>query len=129
MEEAVRSGTVQPVDARPPDVYAGRRKPQGFPVAGHIRGAKNLPHPELFAKTPDGALVFRPAGELRELARGRGIDPDVPTITDCTSGFFSSGTWFVFHELFGNRDTQLYDGSMLAWVADRRRRELVEAAG
>jgi len=53
----------------------------------------------------------------------KGIDPEAPSITYCDSGHLSSGHWFVLHELLGNKQARLYDGSMHEWT---KRKEPVE---
>jgi thiosulfate/3-mercaptopyruvate sulfurtransferase len=40
---------------------------------------------------------------------------DKPTIAYCWSGAQSSLNWYVMHELLGNKNARLYDGSMQEW--------------
>jgi len=40
----------------------------------------------------------------------------MPAGTYCNTGHLASGTWFVLHELAGNRQARLYDGSLNAWA-------------
>lgn len=122
---AVESGEVQLVDARTPDFYRGEKKKDYVYAAGHIRGAKNLPHPEMFEKTADGALVFRTGEKALALLAKYGVDPGKPSITYCNSGHLGSGAWFFMYEIVGNRNTQLYDGSMHAFTMSDAGKALV----
>jgi len=51
----------------------------------------------------------------------KGIDPESKSIAYCNSGHLSSGLWFIEHEMFGNKNASLYDGSMHAWTKDSKR--------
>jgi hypothetical protein len=53
--------------------------------------------------------------ELRDVAAVKGVDLDAPTIAYCNTGVAASLSWFALHEILGNTDTRLYDGSMHAW--------------
>lgn len=114
--EAVRRGDVQLVDARTPDFYRGEKKKDYVYAFGHIEGAKNLPHPEMFEKTADGSLVFLTGEKALALLAKHGIDPHMPTITYCNSGHLASGAWFFMYAIVGNHRTELYDGSMHAFT-------------
>ena len=43
------------------------------------------------------------------------MDLGAPTIAYCNTGVTASLGWFALHELLGNQETRLYDGSMHAW--------------
>lgn len=34
----------------------------------------------------------------------------------CNTGHLASNGWFVSHELLGNKEAKLYDGSMVEWT-------------
>lgn len=104
------------VDARAPERYRGEVEPID-PIAGHIPGAINVPHPQNL--TPSGA--FRSAEALRRRYRkwlGK-IPPD-KVIVYCGSGVTS------IHNLLamlyaGLGEGKLYPGSWSEWIADGTR--------
>ena len=108
--EAVKSGNLQLVDNRPLSQYLGLYKKDYVYAKGHLPGAKSFPNelmtgPKLEAKFPS-------TSELIALSDAMGIDPNKPSITYCNSGHLASGGWFILHELMGNKQVQLYDGSL-----------------
>ncbi|MBD3669514.1 MAG: sulfurtransferase [Gammaproteobacteria bacterium] len=108
---------MQMVDNRPLNQYMGVVTKSYVFDSGHIPGAKLYPTSLITNnKTPTKLL---PVQELRELAKGMGIDPDAKTITYCNSGQLASGGWFVMHELMGNDKVRLYDGSMHEWTLNK----------
>ncbi len=115
---AVKQGNAQLVDNRPLDQYLGIWHKSYVYAPGHIPGARIysnniMTQPRLPAR-------FLPVADLKQLAKGLGLDPDKPTITYCNSGHLASGGWFIWHELFGNKNTRLYDGSMHEWTLEKR---------
>ena len=118
VERAMKDGKAQLVDNRPLDQYLGTWHKSYVYAAGHIPGAR------IFANSlmtrPAKPARFLPVGDLKALAEGLGLSPDRPTITYCNSGHLASGGWFIWHELFGNKDTKLYDGSMHEWTLEKR---------
>ena len=48
--------------------------------------------------------------------KASGIDPSVATIAYCDSGHYSTGLWFLMHEIMGNKQAKQYDGSMHEWT-------------
>lgn len=107
------AGTVNLVDVRSPDEFAGRLlAPAHLPQEqsqrpGHVPGAVNVPWSK--AANEDG--TFRSDDELRSLYEGAGLDFGRPTIAYCRIGERSAHTWFVLHELLGQADVRNYDGS------------------
>ncbi|MFL6075267.1 MAG: sulfurtransferase, partial [Mycobacteriales bacterium] len=101
------------VDVRSPDEYTGKLlAPAHLPQEqsqrpGHIPTALNVPWSK--AANEDG--TFRSDDELRALYAEEGLDDSKPTIAYCRIGERSSHTWFVLHELLGQRDVKNYDGS------------------
>ena len=115
---AVGNKNVQLVDGRTPEFYLGEKKKDYVSAKGHIPGAKLVSNSDL-ADTKTGA--FKSLPELKELFAASGVDPAKPTITYCDSGHLSSGVWFIEHELLGNKNVKLYDGSMHEWTKDAKR--------
>lgn len=114
---AVKAGDTQLVDNRPFDQYLGVSKRSYVYDKGHIPGAKPLPADVVVTGRPARFLAL---DDLRKLHQGLGIDPARPTITYCNSGHLAAGGWFVQHELLGNSQARLYDGSMHEWTLDKR---------
>jgi thiosulfate/3-mercaptopyruvate sulfurtransferase len=104
------------VDVRSPQEYSGELiamagyENEGAQRAGHIPGAKSIPWGQ--AVSEDG--TFKSAHELRELYGGRKVLGG-PIIAYCRIGERSAHTWFVLHELLGERDVKNYDGSWTEW--------------
>jgi thiosulfate/3-mercaptopyruvate sulfurtransferase len=117
------AGAVQLVDVRAQDVYLGLTYHREFvqPHAkGHIPGAKSFPF-TLLIDTMGPSATFYTAEQLRELSGIFGVDPSKPTIVYCETGGQASVTWFAFHELLGNKNVRIYDGSMNEWSSDKSR--------
>jgi thiosulfate/3-mercaptopyruvate sulfurtransferase len=113
-EEVVEAiGTKNLIDVRSPDEYAGRLlAPAHLPQeqaqrAGHIPTAANVP----WSKAANDDGTFKSDEELKKLYTEAGVDWDKETIAYCRIGERSSHTWFVLHELLGDRSTKNYDGS------------------
>ena len=104
------------VDSRTPERYRGEVEPID-PVAGHIRGAINLP----FTENVDERGVFLPTERLRRRFEpplaGRGVDH---TIFYCGSGVTAAHNLLaVAHAGLG--DALLYAGSWSEWITDPAR--------
>jgi len=108
---------VQLLDARSQAFYLGTVKKSSVKKAGHIQGAK--PFPQGLLEDPMGINSFTSATTINNLLAVLDVDKSKPTITYCNSGLQAAGNWFVMHELLGNKNTKLYDGSMLEWAADK----------
>ncbi len=109
---AARGGGVL-IDNRPPDFYLGKK---GHPAAkrlGTIPGAVNVPEGRLVSG--DGRFVDADAA-ARLLAEA-GVDREGEQITFCNTGHWASLGWFVNSEILGDKNTRLYDGSMVDWSA------------
>ena len=98
---------------RSPDEFAGRLlAPAHLPQeqaqrAGHIPTAANVP----WSKAANDDGTFKSDEELKQLYTDAGVDWDKETIAYCRIGERSSHTWFVLHELLGDKSTKNYDGS------------------
>jgi thiosulfate/3-mercaptopyruvate sulfurtransferase len=114
--EALSDGR-QLVDVRSPQEFSGELiampgyENEGAQRGGHIPGAKSIPWAQ--AVREDG--TFKSADELRELYGGKGVLSGDPIIAYCRIGERSAHTWFVLHELLGERDVKNYDGSWTEW--------------
>ena len=109
--------SIRLVDVRSPQEYSGELiamagyEQEGAQRSGHIPGAASVPWAQ--AVQEDG--TFKPADELEQLYKDRGVVDGNPIIAYCRIGERSAHTWFVLHELLGNEDVRNYDGSWTEW--------------
>lgn len=103
------------VDARTPKEYKGQVAGRGE-RPGAVPGAKLLPHYTL-TKPKSGALPD--AAALKAMFEKAGVAVSGPQIAYCHTGNRASLNWFVAHELLGNKQARLYDGSMLEWARNK----------
>lgn len=116
VEAAAASGGQQLVDCRTEDFFLGLTAKRGFVAPehkGHVAGSRSLP----FVMLADNAGPARFYGveDMRRVAALKGVRLDAPTIVYCNTGVTASLGWYALHELLGNAETRLYDGSMHAW--------------
>ena len=119
VEAALSGDVVQLLDGRPLDEFSGRSKKGYVDGYGHLPGAFNLP-PQRLNEAGRPAYLHS-TDVLKALFRDNGIDPAAPTIAYCNSGRLAVAHWFILHELFGNREASLYDGSLHEWTRDPQR--------
>jgi thiosulfate/3-mercaptopyruvate sulfurtransferase len=111
--------TVQVVDARSTTQYYGTNKRDYVSSFGHIEGARMLPTEVLFRE--DGlAIKFYSPETYRSIMAMSDLEVDKPAIYYCNSGHLATGPWFIQHELIGNKQTRLFDGSMHQWTLQNR---------
>ncbi|RUM94236.1 MAG: sulfurtransferase [Thiothrix sp.] len=113
VEKAVADGT-QIIDARTEDYYSGPSQKKYVFAAGHIPGAKGFSNKLIVHG--EKAKTFLPADKIASLMKTRGINPTAPSIVYCDSGHYSTGLWFLMHEIMGNTQVKQYDGSMHEWT-------------
>ena len=101
------------VDNRPPGQYLGINSGGSPKRRGTLSSAVNIPGQWL---TVDDGGIFRSASTLKTLFTGVGAKTSGPVINFCNTGHWASIGWFVTHELMGNTQSKLYDGSMAEWT-------------
>ncbi|MBA3745383.1 sulfurtransferase [Sporichthya sp.] len=117
VEDAI--GSVNLIDVRSPDEYAGRiLAPAHLPQEqsqrpGHIPTAVNIP----WSKAANDDGTFKSDDELRALYGEAGVDFGQDTIAYCRIGERSAHTWFVLHEILGQTSVRNYDGSWTEYGA------------
>lgn len=117
--KAVKDGSVQLVDNRPISQYLGVVYKKSYVYApGHIPTAKSFPN-ELFT-APGAPAKFNSKEKLTSLSEAMGIDPSKTSINYCNSGHLATGGWFYLHEVMGNKNVKMYDGSMHEWTKEKR---------
>ena len=117
VKKALKDKSVQLVDTRPVSQYMGTYRKSYVFADGHIPGAKNLPNELLTG--PKGKAGFTPKEKLMKISETLGIQPQGKIITYCNSGHLASGSWFFYHEVMGNKQARLYDGSMHEWTKEK----------
>lgn len=114
--KAAMESKVTLLDHRPNNQYVGVNRHRLAKRYGTIPGAKNLPENWI---TVGGGGMFRNADQLAKLYSAVGSDAGEAQINFCNTGHWASLGWFVSHELMGNKQSKMYDGSMIEWSADQ----------
>lgn len=115
VQEAMKGDTTL-IDNRPHNQFIGVNRHKLAKRNGTIPGAVNVPENWM---TMNGGGVFRPSAQLMSLYKSAGAGANGKQINFCNTGHWASLGWFVSHELLGNKDAKMYDGSMLEWSADK----------
>lgn len=110
-----RESGVALIDHRPANQYLGINKHGKAKRHGTIPGAVNVPENWL---TNNGGGTFRETSALEKLYAAGNASTSGEQINFCNTGHWASLGWFASHELLGNKDAKMYDGSMLEWAAD-----------
>ncbi len=103
------------VDIRPTHQFLGINRHPRSKRFGTVPSAKSFP--ESWA-TNNGGGSFRSAADLKQLYAAAGLETGGKQINFCNTGHWASLGWFVSHELLGNQEATMYDGSMVEWSAD-----------
>lgn len=117
VEAALANGT-KLVDGRPEAQYLGQSKSPVVRTEGTIPGAVNLPHSKLYSAEYASFAQPETIAALRESLK---IGPEEKNIVFCNTGHWASISWFALHEIGGDKNTAMYDGSMAEWAADPAR--------
>ncbi len=103
------------IDYRPSGQFLGINNGGAPKRPGTLKTAVNIPAQWL---TVDDGGSFRKPGALAKLYEAMGVKSSGPVINFCNIGHWASVGWFVTHELMGNAQARLYDGSMAEWTND-----------
>jgi thiosulfate/3-mercaptopyruvate sulfurtransferase len=117
VEAALADGTTL-VDGRPEEQYLGQAKSPVVRIEGTIPGAVNIPHSNFYSAE---YATFAQPETIAALAESLEIAADEKNIVFCNTGHWASIAWFGLHEVAGNKNTAMYDGSMAEWAADPAR--------
>lgn len=101
------------IDARPEDQYAGINRHPKSTQSGTIAGAKSVPHNWMAV---NGGGQFRNKAQIEQLYAVAGVPATGEQIQFCNTGHWASIGWFVASEIVGNKQSQMYDGSMVEWT-------------
>lgn len=111
VQAILQDKSAQIVDARSAERFAGESpEPRPDMRAGHIPGARSLPHSELY--TEDGHLKDREG--LKAAFAAAGVDPRKPLVASCGSGV-TAASIVLAATILGAEDPGLYDGSWAEW--------------
>ncbi|MBD3842893.1 MAG: sulfurtransferase [Campylobacterales bacterium] len=120
VETALRNKDTIILDGRPEEQYLGLfYKTKYVYGAGHIPGAK-LAYGDIFL-THGKIKTFQDKATIQKIFDAKNIDTSAKSISYCNSGHMASGLWFIEHELLGNKNIKLYDGSAHAWTKSKNR--------
>ncbi|WP_323015901.1 sulfurtransferase [Devosia sp.] len=114
---ALENGT-KLIDARPHDQHVGNSKSPVVRIEGTIPGSLNIEHSSLYSGE---YASFATPETIAALAEGVGLAAGENNIVFCNTGHWASIAWFALHEVAGNENTAMYDGSMAEWAADPAR--------
>jgi len=114
--ETALSGGSTLVDIRSNDMFLGINKAWMLKRPGTIPGALNLP---MSWFTVDSSLKFRDHQDLQTLFAAANVPLEGRVILFCNAGLESSMGWFVAHEVLGNKQAVLYDGSLAEWTKNQ----------
>ncbi len=92
-------------------IYRGGRKER----PGTIATAVNLPFDWL---TINGGGWFQEPEAIKQIYAASGVPVKGEQISFCHTGHRTSLVWFVSHELLGNKQARMYDGSIVEWAVD-----------
>ena len=113
--KAAISEDVLPVDNRSQAEYLGIYTGGEKERAGSLPGAVHLNYDWL---TVNGGGRFQSLENLKTIYRASKVPLSGPQLNYCHTGLRASLGWFVSHELLGNQQARLYDGSTAEWAVD-----------
>jgi len=118
IEKAVRfiEMDLSVVDARSPEEYRGEVSGSQEERPGAMPTAVNLPFDSLMNAEGD-ALADTETLRRRFVAAKAALKG--PQLIYCHTGHRAALVWFVAHEVLGNENARLYDGSMMEWARNK----------
>jgi thiosulfate/3-mercaptopyruvate sulfurtransferase len=115
VKKGLHNGSDEFIDARPTAQFLSIVKAPVDKAAGHLAGARSFPS-EAVVKPVGAAREFMSAKEYKKIYAQLHINPKAHNVSYCNTGHLASGTWFVSHEIMGNKHSRLYAGSMIEWT-------------
>lgn len=117
VKAALKNGTPL-IDARPTAQFEGKVKSPADRVAGTLPGAKSLPNSNFYSAK---YAHYADLKTIAELAKKVGLTKNEKSISFCNTGHLATVDWFAFHEILGDKNATMYDGSMAEWTKDPSR--------
>ncbi|WP_246344877.1 sulfurtransferase [endosymbiont of Lamellibrachia barhami] len=103
------------VDNRSRAEYMGIYSGSGKERPGSLPKAVNISYDWL---TANGGATFHTIDNLKKIYAANQVPLSGPQINYCHTGHRAALGWFVSHELLGNKQARLYDGSTAEWALD-----------
>ena len=113
---AMLDPNIQLVDTRSLRFHVGLDSRNYVYDLGHIPSSKVFPYK--FLHPIKGAMVFPSKQQIKTRFNALNINPDTGIILYCNSAYECSSVWFSLHEIYGNKNVQVYDGSLHQWTKD-----------
>jgi thiosulfate/3-mercaptopyruvate sulfurtransferase len=114
VKKAINSGALA-VDNRTRAEFMGVYQGGPRERAGSLPNALNLNYDWL---TVNGSGKLHKLENLKQIYSASNLPLQGPQINYCHTGNRAALAWFVSHELLGNHQAKLYDGSTQEWAAD-----------
>jgi thiosulfate/3-mercaptopyruvate sulfurtransferase len=114
VQQALGEETVTLIDTRDLRYHVGLDKKDYVYAYGHIPGSRTLPFK--FLHSAKQSMKYFPRDTLTDLLESLRIDSDDELILYCNSGYEASSVWFALHEILGNPNVRVYDGSLHQWT-------------
>jgi len=114
VKAAIEKGVLA-VDNRSHAEYLGIYSAGGKERPGSLPGAVNIPYDWL---TVNGGATFHSVDNLKKIYAANQVPLTGAQINYCRTGHRASLGWFISHELLGNEQARLYDGSTAEWALD-----------
>ncbi|MEW8323154.1 MAG: rhodanese-like domain-containing protein [Candidatus Thiodiazotropha taylori] len=114
VKQAINSGALA-VDNRTRAEFLGIYKGGAKERPGSLPGAVNLNYDWL---TVNGSGKLHKLENLKQIYTAGNVPLQGAQINYCHTGNRAALAWFVSHELLGNSQAKLYDGSTQEWAAD-----------
>ena len=78
-------------------------------------GARSLPNSDFYSAK---YARFADPRTVAALAKKLGLKKDAKNVAFCNTGHLATVDWFAFHEILGDKNATMYDGSMSEWTKD-----------
>lgn len=114
VKAALKDGTTL-IDSRPASQNLGIVKSGAVRAFGTIPGAISVPGE--YMTVNNGGLI-RDKAALAKLYELSKAPTDGKAITFCNTGHWASLGWFAEYAVLGNKNTQMYDGSLSEWTTE-----------
>ncbi|SFV76977.1 Thiosulfate sulfurtransferase, rhodanese [hydrothermal vent metagenome] len=119
VKESINSDQVTLIDTRSLRFHIGLEKRSYVYDYGHIPSSRVFPYK--FLHPSKGVMIFPTKQQIKARFDALKINPDGATILYCNSAYECSSVWFSLHEIYGNQDVRIYDGSLHQWTKDYNR--------
>lgn len=113
---AILDPSTQLVDTRSLRFHVGLDSRNYVYDLGHIPSSKVFPYK--FLHPIKGVMIFPSKQQIKARFNALNINPDEGIILYCNSAYECSSVWFSLHEIYGNKNVQVYDGSLHQWTKD-----------